>query len=62
MNDKGFDDRERTLENIKYLFFYTFGQFVSPMVISYYDFLFLMIYRLLIKIKKLKKKNFLYVC
>jgi hypothetical protein len=43
MNDRSFEDRERTLEEIKSLFFYTLylwtAAFVSPLVISYHDFL-----------------------
>jgi len=46
MNDRRFEDLERTLENIKSLFFNKFylwtAAFVSPLVISYYDFLFLL--------------------
>jgi hypothetical protein len=46
MNDKSFEDRERSLEKLKSLFFfYTLylwtTTFVSPLVISYYDVLLL---------------------
>jgi hypothetical protein len=44
-NDRSFDDRERTLEEIKSLFFNTkylwTAAFISPLGISYHDFLFL---------------------
>jgi hypothetical protein len=43
MNDKCFEDRERTLEELVSLFFYTLNfsttTFVYPLVISYHDFL-----------------------
>jgi hypothetical protein len=46
MNDRSFEDHERTLENIKSLFFNKLylwtAAFVSPLVISYYDFPFLL--------------------
>jgi uncharacterized membrane protein len=44
INDKCFEDRERTLEEIKALFFCTLYLltvvFVSPLVISFHDLLF----------------------
>jgi hypothetical protein len=44
MNDKSFKDRKMTLEEIKSLFFNTLYLwttiFVSPLVISYHNFLF----------------------
>jgi hypothetical protein len=47
MIDISFEDRERTLEEIKSLFFNTLclwtTAFISPLVISYYDFLFLFV-------------------
>jgi hypothetical protein len=43
MNDRSFEGHEKTLEEIKSLFFYTLYlwtvAFVSPLVISYYNFL-----------------------
>jgi len=43
INDISFEDRERTLEEIKTLFFYTMYlwtvAFVSPLVINYHDLL-----------------------
>jgi hypothetical protein len=43
MNERSLEDRERTLEEIKALFFYTLylwtTAFVSPLMISYHDFL-----------------------
>jgi hypothetical protein len=43
MNDSCFEDCEKTLEELKYFFFnisYLWtAAFVSPLVISYYDFL-----------------------
>jgi hypothetical protein len=44
MNDRSFEDHERTLEEIKSLFFNTYlwtAAFVSSLVISYHDFLIL---------------------
>jgi hypothetical protein len=45
MNNMSFEDHERTLEEIKSLFFNTMYlwtiAFVSPLVISYHNFLFL---------------------
>jgi hypothetical protein len=42
-NDRSFEDRERTLEEIRSLFFYTLylltSTFVYSLVISYHDFL-----------------------
>jgi hypothetical protein len=43
MNDRSFENRDKTLEEIKSLFFNTLylriAAFVSPLVISYHDFL-----------------------
>jgi hypothetical protein len=43
MNDKNFEDRERIFDEFKLLFFYILylwtRTFVSPLVISYHDFL-----------------------
>jgi hypothetical protein len=45
MNDRYFEDNERTLEEFKSFFFNTLYlwtvAYVSPLVISYYDFLIL---------------------
>jgi hypothetical protein len=45
MNDISFEDRKRTLEEIKSLFFYTLylwtKSFASPLMINYHDFLLL---------------------
>jgi hypothetical protein len=43
MNDRSFEDREKTLEELKSLIFYTLylwtAAFISPLVISYHNFL-----------------------
>jgi hypothetical protein len=48
MNDRSFEDRERSLEEIKSLFFNTLylwtAAFVYPLMISYHDFLILFVF------------------
>jgi hypothetical protein len=43
MNDRNFEDRERTLEELESFFFYTLfiwkTVFISPLVLRYHDFL-----------------------